>query len=377
MRFSFILLAGGNSSRFKSNTPKPYHKIGGKTLIELSLNKIKKFKEFKKIIVVYNKKHLRFLKEINLKNVIILQGGRTRQESTFNALSYLKKQKNISKILIHDSARPNFSSNLIKKILIQSKKNDVIIPTLKLQDALKEKSNQNKFLNIKRNNFFFTQTPQCFNLKQILNFHTKNKYNYCDDDLSLVNNQKIKFINGEKRNFKVTDKYDFELLKDIYKSNIKIGIGFDVHRLVRGRNLFLGGLKIPSSLGTLGHSDGDPVLHAIIDSVLGACQMGDIGDKFSDKNKKFKNISSSYLIKKVVEQIKDKNYEINNLDINIITETPKLKKFKGKIINNISKLCGVSREKINIKAKTTEKLGVIGQEKAIATEVIVSVIKYD
>jgi 2-C-methyl-D-erythritol 4-phosphate cytidylyltransferase / 2-C-methyl-D-erythritol 2,4-cyclodiphosphate synthase len=377
MRFSFILLAGGNSSRFKSNTPKPYHKIGGKTLIELSLNKIKKFKEFKKIIVVYNKKHLRFLKEINLKNIIILQGGRTRQESTFNALSYLKKQKNISKILIHDSARPNFSSNLIKKILIQSKKNDVIIPTLKLQDALKEKSNQNKFLNIKRNNFFFTQTPQCFNLKQILNFHTKNKYNYCDDDLSLVNNQKIKFINGEKRNFKVTDKYDFELLKDIYKSNIKIGIGFDVHRLVRGRNLFLGGLKIPSSLGTLGHSDGDPVLHAIIDSVLGACQMGDIGDKFSDKNKKFKNISSSYLIKKVVEQIKDKNYEINNLDINIITETPKLKKFKGKIINNISKLCGVSREKINIKAKTTEKLGVIGQEKAIATEVIVSVIKYD
>ena len=83
MRFSFILLAGGNSSRFKSNTPKPYHKIGGKTLIELSLNKIKKFKEFKKIIVVYNKKHLRFLKEINLKNIIILQGGRTRQESTF------------------------------------------------------------------------------------------------------------------------------------------------------------------------------------------------------------------------------------------------------------------------------------------------------
>ena len=149
MRFSFILLAGGNSSRFKSNTPKPYHKIGGKTLIELSLNKIKKFKEFKKIIVVYNKKHLRFVKEINLKNVIILQGGRTRQESTFNALSYLKKQKNISKILIHDSARPNFSLNLIKKILIQSKKNDVIIPTLKLQDALKEKSNQNKFLNIK------------------------------------------------------------------------------------------------------------------------------------------------------------------------------------------------------------------------------------
>ena len=205
----------------------------------------------------------------------------------------------------------------------------------------------------------------------------KNKYSYCDDDLSLVDNKKIKFIDGEKRNFKVTDKFDFELLKDINKSNIKLGIGFDVHRLVKGRSLFLGGLKIPSPLGTLGHSDGDPILHAIIDSILGACQLGDIGEKFSDKNKKFKNISSSYLITKVIKQIRDKNYEINNLDINIITETPKLKKLKKKIKDNISKLCKISKEKINIKAKTTEKLGVIGKEKAIAAEVIVSVIKYD
>ena len=104
--------------------------------------------------------------------------------------------------------------------------------------------------------------------------------------------------------------------------------------------------------------------------------MGDIGEKFSDKNKKFKNISSTLLMKKIIEQIKSKNYEINNLDVNIITETPKLKKFKNKIINNISKLCEVNTENVNIKAKTTEKLGVIGQEKAIAAEVIVSVIKY-
>ena len=156
-----------------------------------------------------------------------------------------------------------------------------------------------------------------------------------------------------------------------------IGIGFDVHRLVKGRKLFLGGVKIPSPIGTQGHSDGDPVLHAIIDAVLGACSMGDIGEKFSDKNKKFKNISSTYLIKKIIKQIKIKNYEINNLDLNIITETPKLKKFKKKILHNISQLCEIPLTNINVKAKTTEKLGVIGQEKAIAAEVIVSVIKYD
>ena len=248
---------------------------------------------------------------------------------------------------------------------------------MKLQDALKKKNKKNFFLNLKKDNFFLTQTPQCFNFKEILNLHIKNKSKYNGDDLSLIDNNKIKLVKGEKRNFKITEKHDYEMLKDFYKSNLKIGIGFDVHRLVKNRKLFLGGVRIPSPLGTLGHSDGDSVLHAIIDALLGACQMGDIGEKFSDKNKKFKNISSSYLMIKVIEEIKAKNYEINNLDVNIITETPKLKKFKNKIINNISKLCSLSEKKINVKAKTTEKLGVIGQEKAIAAEVIVSVIKYD
>tara|TARA_B110000914_G_C15229480_1_gene338930 strand:- start:312 stop:629 length:318 start_codon:yes stop_codon:yes gene_type:complete len=105
--------------------------------------------------------------------------------------------------------------------------------------------------------------------------------------------------------------------------------------------------------------------------------MGDIGEKFSDKNKKYKNIRSSELIKNVISKVKKQNYAISNIDINIITETPKLKKFKKKISKNIADLCDISSNWINIKAKTTEKLGVIGQEKAIASEVVVSVVKYD
>ena len=377
MRFSFILLAGGNSDRFKSYLPKPYHKIGGKTLLELSISKIKQFKEFKKIIIVYNKKHIKFLKNINLKNITIISGGETRQQSTYNALLHLKKNRLTDKVLIHDAARPNFSSNLIEKILNESKKNDIVIPTLKVQDALKRKNKKNSFSNLLRDNFFLTQTPQCYSLRKIFNLHRENKREYRDDDLSLIDHERVKLINGEKRNFKITDKTDFDLLKDLYRSNLKVGIGFDVHRLIKGKKLFLGGVKIPSSYGTLGHSDGDPVLHAIIDAILGACQMGDIGEMFSDKNKKFKDISSSILIKEVVNKIRIKNYEINNLDINIITQTPKLKRFKNRIVSTISKLCELHREKINVKAKTTEKLGVIGNEKAIAAEVILSVSKYD
>ena len=105
--------------------------------------------------------------------------------------------------------------------------------------------------------------------------------------------------------------------------------------------------------------------------------MGDIGQMFSDKSKKFKNISSTILLKKVLNKISFYGYIINNIDINIITQTPKIKKYKNKMINNISKICKISKDQINIKGKTTEKLGVIGKEKAIATEVIVSTIKYD
>jgi len=119
------------------------------------------------------------------------------------------------------------------------------------------------------------------------------------------------------------------------------------------------------------------VLHAITDAILGACSMGDIGEKFSDKNKKFKNIRSTILLDKIVRQTKKNGYMINNIDINIITQKPKIQKYKKLITNCISKICKILPLQINIKGKTTEKLGVIGKEKAIACEVIASVIKND
>jgi 2-C-methyl-D-erythritol 4-phosphate cytidylyltransferase/2-C-methyl-D-erythritol 2,4-cyclodiphosphate synthase len=187
----------------------------------------------------------------------------------------------------------------------------------------------------------------------------------------------VKFLEGEKSNFKITDQSDFENLRNIYRFYQNVGLGFDVHRLVPKRKLYLAGLRIKSKLGTLGHSDGDPVLHSVTDAILGACKMGDIGQMFSDKSKKFKNIRSTILLKKIIKQIKYKGYFINNIDINIITQTPRIKNYKNKMANNIANLCEISIDQINIKGKTTEKLGIIGKEKAIACEVICSVIKYD
>ena len=378
MSFCLILLAAGDSKRFGSKFPKPFIKVGAKTLLEHSLIKFTKVKQIKKTIVVVNKKHTKFLRKIKSNNFSKVIGGKTRQESTYKALKYIKKNRvKCTNVLIHDSARPNFSVQLIKKIINASKKNSVI-PKIPIHDALKESIDKETLLNLPRENFFLTQTPQSFNFKEILNLHSENKSLYKDDDLSLVQSlKKVKFIDGEKNNFKITSKQDLTMLKNYMNLKTRTGIGFDVHRLVPKRKLYLGGLRIKSKLGTLGHSDGDPVLHSITDAILGACKMGDIGQMFSDKSKKFKNIRSTILLKKVMDQIKSKGYCVNNIDINIIAQTPKIKKYKNKMIGNISKLCEVSKDQINIKGKTTEKLGVIGKEKAIACEVITSVIKYD
>jgi 2-C-methyl-D-erythritol 4-phosphate cytidylyltransferase / 2-C-methyl-D-erythritol 2,4-cyclodiphosphate synthase len=381
MSFSLIILAGGNSHRFKSNIRKPYQKIAGKSLIEINLIKARKFKEIKKIILVFNRKDSKQVRSLKLKNVQLIPGGKNRQQSTFNALKYLNNINSISKVLIHDVARPNFSKKLFHSIIKNMKNARAVIPKIKIQDAVKQiidSSNQEYILGKKRDNLFLTQTPQAFKLKEIYQLHKNNALKYQDDDISLyMNLNKVKFIEGEKNNFKITDKKDFENLKNIYKSKISVGIGFDVHRLVPKRKLYLAGLKIKSRLGTLGHSDGDPVLHSITDAILGACGLGDIGQMFSDKNKKFKNIRSTVLLSKVINQIKSKGYFINNIDINIIAQTPKIKNLKNKMIDNIAKICEVSKDQINIKGKTTEKLGVIGREKAIACEVITSIIKYD
>ena len=381
MSFCLIILAGGKSQRFKSNIGKPYQKLAGKSLIEINISKARKFKQIKKIILVYNKKDTKRVKSLKLKNIKLITGGINRQQSTFNALKHLRNQKGISKVLIHDVARPNFSIKLFGSIIKNMKNARAVIPKIKIQDAIKQivdSSKEEYIVGRRRDNLFLTQTPQAFNFKEIYYLHKTNSSKYKDDDISLyMDLNKVRFIEGEKNNFKITDYSDFEILKEIYKSRQSVGIGFDVHRLVPKRKLYLAGLKIKSKLGTLGHSDGDPVLHSITDAILGACKMGDIGQKFSDKNKNFKNISSSILLQKVIEQIKLKGYFINNIDINVITQTPKIKSYKKKMIYNIAKLCEISNNQINLKGKTTEKLGVIGKEKAIACEVICSVIKYD
>ena len=364
----FIILASGQSKRFNSSKPKQFIKYKNKALFEHSLDKALKSKLFKKIIIVTNDK--KQIKKKYSKDVLIIKGGIERSDSSLIGLKFIKKYKP-NNVLIHDAARPNFTIKLLKNLINSLKKNKATIPVISSKDSIKYKV-KNQLFNLNRKNSYLTQTPQAFKFKDVYDLSIKQKSKIQDEaTLFIENNLKLNFIKGEILNNKITFK------EDLISPKTYFGIGFDIHRLVKNKKLYLGGIKIPYHAGLKGHSDGDVILHAIIDALLGAMRKKDIGTFFPDNKNKFKNIRSPKMLKPIIEILNNKNFYINNLDINLICEQPKVSKYRTKIINSLSNLLNLDKDLINLKGKTVEKLGLIGNEKAIACETIISLTQYD
>jgi 2-C-methyl-D-erythritol 4-phosphate cytidylyltransferase/2-C-methyl-D-erythritol 2,4-cyclodiphosphate synthase len=364
----FIILASGQSKRFNSSKPKQFIKYKNKALFEHSLDKALKSKLFKKIIIVTNDK--KQIKKKYSKDVLIIKGGKERSDSSLIGLKFIKKYKP-NNVLIHDAARPNFTIKLLKNLINSLKKNKASIPVISSKDSIKYKV-KNQLFNLNRKNSYLTQTPQAFKFKDVYDLSIKQKSKIQDEaTLFIENNLKLNFIKGEILNNKITFK------EDLISPKTYFGIGFDIHRLVKNKKLYLGGIKIPYHSGLKGHSDGDVILHAIIDGLLGAMRKKDIGTFFPDNKNKFKNIRSPKMLKPIIEILNNNNFYINNLDINLICEQPKVSKYRAKIINSLSNLLNLDKDLINLKGKTVEKLGLIGNEKAIACETIISLTQYD
>ena len=360
----FIILASGQSKRFNSTKPKQFVKYKNKALFEHSVDKALKSNLFNKIIIVINDK--KQIKKRYSKKVLIIKGGKERSDSSLIGLKFIKKYKPVN-VLIHDAARPNFTISLLKKLINSLKKNKATIPVISSKDSIKYKI-KNQLFNLERKNSYLTQTPQAFRFKDVYDLSIKQKNTVQDEATLFINNNiKIKFIDGEILNGKITFKEDLNDTKTYF------GIGFDIHRLIKNKKLYLGGIKIPFHSGLKGHSDGDVILHAIIDAMLGAMRKKDIGTFFPDNKNKFKNIRSQKMLKPIVKILNKNNFYINNLDINLICEQPKISKYRKRIIESLSSLLDLDKNFINLKGKTVEKLGLIGKEKAIACEVICSI----
>ena len=374
MKTIVIILAGGKGSRLSNKIHKQLIKVDNQTLLEHVLKKISLVFKSSELLIVIPKELFKNREIISLNKYTdneFVSGGNTRKESVRNAIIYIN-ERNIrpDNILIHDGARPNVSIKLLKKIKRLISNNDInfVVPYLLLSDTLKKKSDNN-FKTLKRDNLILTQTPQAFKFNKVSRLYFNN--NKITDDAQLAEIYGIKkgeYILGDVENIKITNTNDLELYKKIRSGNItfKVGNGFDVHKLGHGTGIYLGGIIIKSKFRLIGHSDGDVVLHALCDSILGTINKDDIGTHFPSSEGKYKDFASTAFLIDTMKLFNQTLGIISNIDITIICQSPNLKNYKNMIKLNIAKLTKINISKINIKAKTTDYLGLIGKSKAIS-----------
>ena len=367
---ALVILAGGNGSRFGKKIPKQFTQINGENLIHFFLKRID-VNNFDRIVIVCKKSYFKYLGKLenNFPSVkfIFTQAGKDRQSSSYNALKSIEIF-NPNNVLIHDAARPFCSNNLIMKILKNLKKNSSAIPYVVNADKkmiLKKDFNKNIKL---------IQTPQGFKFQDIFKAHKKTLIKNARDDSSLITEKKINFLKGEKFNYKITFADDLNYFKLFLKPIFRSGIGYDIHQIDAKvkKGLKLCGVKINYNK-LIGHSDADVGIHAICDSIFGALSMKDIGYYFSNSDPKWKNKNSIYFLKFAKEQLKDKKYNIVNLDINFICEKPNISKYREQMIKKISSILQIPEKIISIKATSNEKIGFIGDGLGIAAESIVQI----
>ena len=363
-KIHFILLAGGDSLRFSSNINKLLAKFKSKDLLNYNIEFIKELK-FKKIsLVVKNIKKT----DINSYNDLeIIKGGKTRSESVKNALN--KSNIKSEYVIIHDAARPLNSKKIILEITknLINKRYDCVIPYSKCSDTVVIKDK-----NLDRDKLKLIKTPQGFVKNKITYLHNKNNEKNLTDDSQLFRNKKnkykIKYILQNEINIKITYKDELDSLNKLIENNILVGIGYDIHRTIKTNKnnlLNLGGAKIKSKVKVISHSDGDVILHAITDSILGALSLRDIGTYFPN-NKKNLNRNSIDFLNYALNKMNLKKKMINNIDLMIVSEEPKINPHYIKILDSISNKLNINKNSITIKATTNEKSGLIGRGDFIA-----------
>ena len=378
-----IILSGGTGTRFDLSKPKQFYKLNKKTIIETTVEKFINSNLFNYIIVVSHKKFFNLTKNLfNNTNIKVVLGGENRQKSVFYGLT-AAKSFNPKYVLIHDAVRPFFSINLLKNVLKKLKGEISVIPSINVYDSVRYFKN-NKYSDVFRENLKLIQTPQGFCFNSIYEAHKKNKESIHTDDSMILYElkNKVRLIKGEKMNFKITTKEDYNIGKLIVKehndmSDIRVGTGFDVHKFKKGKKLKLFGITIPFDKSLEGHSDADVGFHSIVDAILGGLCLGDIGNHFPPTDNKWKNKKSIFFMSHVRKLLINKKYKINNLDVTLICEKPKVSQYQKKFIKSVAEALDIDDRKINIKGTTTEKLGFLGREEGIACQVSVTLSKND
>ena len=370
-----VLLAAGEGSRMQAGKNKVLLNINGKSILRKSAEVFLPFAD--SMIVVYRQGEEEQVRtELSFVpasvDLSFVQGGKTRQESVLNALNSISSDPDTI-IMIHDSARCEVDCETIQAAVRSAKINGSGVPCIPMTDTVKVSENGISVdMTPDRKSLFRAQTPQCFRFDLILDaYHNAAEKGWNGtDDASLVEHagNKVFITGGSESNIKITVPEDLRSLS--CSSSFRVGHGFDVHRLVENRKLILCGIEIPHTLGLLGHSDADVALHALMDAVLGALGLWDIGHFFPDNDMQYKDISSVILLSKVMDMVRERKARIINCDLTIVAQKPKLAPFIPDMRRKTASILGCDEQCVNIKATTTEHLGFEGQEEGISAQAV-------
>ncbi len=360
MNVTLIILSAGESTRFNYPVKKQWLRIDNKPLWLFVADRFNSLFNFQKTIITANPKEVRLYEKLS--DYKIVSGDKERQLSLKNALKYVDSEF----VLISDVARPCIDKETLNRIL--SKKADSVVPFLKPVDTIVYEDKT-----IDRDKVKLIQTPQLSKTSTLKKALEADRL-YTDERAAIeAIGGKIEYVKGSENLKKITYFKDLNLpcLKPPRK-DIFVGNGYDTHRFEENKKMILGGIEIDVDYGLKAHSDGDVVIHSLIDALLGAAGYGDIGEFFPDTDERYKNINSVELLKEVLNTLTSTGFEIINADISIIAERPKLKEYKTKIQRNLSKLLNAP---VNVKATTNEKMGFIGRGEGIAV-ISTATLKY-
>ncbi len=369
-------MASGKGLRMGQTVPKQFLKVGAKTILEYSLEFFHNDEATDEIVLVLPADEMtdraRELKERYGKISEIVAGGKERIDSVRSGVRGVSSQMDI--VAVHDGVRPFVSTALWHRLLAACEEGAVaVVPGIPVKDTIKRVRGALVLGTLDRSELQAIQTPQVFKrtlLQQALQKPADAAYT---DEASLLEAQGklVRVVPGDETNRKITEPEDLAWMKSkVEIPDMRIGTGYDVHKLVPERRLVLGGVDIPHEKGLLAYSDGDVLVHALMDALLGALGRGDIGEHFPDSDMAYKDVSSLELLRQVAKLLPEAGYELLNADMILIAERPKLMPYRERMRKNIADCLGVEVERIGVKATTTEGLGFCGREEGIACQAV-------
>jgi len=353
---TLILLAAGSSSRFELDVKKQWLRIEHQPLWQFVAQKLEKSNFFTKIIITSSADDIDFMK--NYANYTFVNGSDTRQKSLRNAL----KEVDTEFVLVSDIARACINEEFLNLIISKKDISDSIVPYLNVTDTIVYRNETIDREDVKR-----IQTPQ-LSKTSVLKDALETDKEYTDESSAIVANGGTReFILGDEDAHKITYFQDLKKIPCLEKPSTDIlsGNGFDVHAFEDDKEMWLGGILIDSPYGFKAHSDGDVAIHALIDALLGASGLGDIGMIFPDTDENYAGIDSKILLQDVVKKIYNFGFTIINIDLTITAQKPRVGNYKQQMRETLATILNIDKARVNIKATTTEKLGFIGRGEGV------------